>query len=97
MKRKIAMVAGALVLAVVTVLAMTNVTVTVPMAEVKYTNLVRWASNQNTTVEALFMERLTRDVEDQWFSTMLELWPKATLAQQQAALEALRTPPAESP
>jgi hypothetical protein len=73
-------------------LALTNVVITVPLAESKYTNMVAIASNQNQSVEQFLTESLIREIEGQRVSMLLGLWSSASPYQQERALEALRNP-----
>ena len=78
---------------VISVFAVTNITVNVPLPEWQHTNMINVASNHNKTVEQFFKDRILQEVKDQQFSILVQLWTDATPEQQQAAIKALKTSP----
>jgi hypothetical protein len=70
--------------------AVTNIVITVPIPEEKYTNIVNLASNKNTTIEEMLITKALQEIEDQRFSYLVELWQRAPVERQEAAIRVLR-------
>lgn len=73
--------------------ALTNIVLTIPLPETKYTNLMTIASNRNETAESFLSNSVIREVEGQRLGMLIELWNAATPTQQENALQALKAAP----
>ena len=72
------------------VYAVTNIVITMPLSEAKYTNMLGIVSNKNISLEMFLSNSVVMEIEDQRLSLLIELWHGATPIQQENALQALK-------